>query len=147
MSLVAQALAFVAALIHVLFFYYESVTFGRPETWRRFGLQSQEQADVVRPMAYNQGFYNLFLALGIVVGLVLVTNGSVEAGTGCRSPGCRPSAGHVGLSLGLGSRSGARSPDGRTSRSLGRRTGRGSGRRRRRGPGRRGHRIVLRRRT
>ncbi len=31
-------------------------------------------------MAYNQGFYNLFLALGIVVGLVLVTNGSVEAG-------------------------------------------------------------------
>ena len=80
MSLIAQALAFVAALIHVLFFYYESVTFSRPETWRRFGLQTQEQADIVRPMAYNQGFYNLFLALGIVVGLVLVTNGSVEAG-------------------------------------------------------------------
>jgi len=80
MSLIAQALAFVAALIHVFFFYAESVTFSRPETWRRFGLQSQEQADVVRPMAYNQGFYNLFLALGIVVGLVLVTNGSVEAG-------------------------------------------------------------------
>jgi putative membrane protein len=80
MSLLAQALAFVAALIHVFFFYAESVTFARPETWRRFGLQSQEQADIVRPMAYNQGFYNLFLALGIVAGLVLVTNGSVEAG-------------------------------------------------------------------
>ena len=93
MSLLAQALAFVAALIHVLFFYNESVTFTRPETWRRFGLQTQEQADIVRPMAYNQGFYNLFLALGIVVGLVLVTNGSVEAG---RCASTRPRAPKIG---------------------------------------------------
>ena len=84
MSLVAQALAFVAALIHVLFFYYESVTFSRPETWRRFGLQTQEQADIVRPMAYNQGFYNLFLALGIVVGLVLVIERLGRGGPGDR---------------------------------------------------------------
>ena len=80
MPLIAQVFAFIAALLHLLFFYNESVTFTRPSTWRRFGLQSQEQAEIVRPMAYNQGFYNLFLALGIVIGLVLVTNGSVEAG-------------------------------------------------------------------
>ena len=34
-------------------------------------LRSQRDADVVRPMAYNQGFYNLFLAGGSVVGLAL----------------------------------------------------------------------------
>jgi putative membrane protein len=31
-------------------------------------------------MAFNQGFYNLFLAAGIVVGLVLVGMGEVAAG-------------------------------------------------------------------
>jgi putative membrane protein len=31
-------------------------------------------------MAFNQGFYNLFLAIGIVGGLVLVASGSVDAG-------------------------------------------------------------------
>jgi putative membrane protein len=80
MSLLAQALAFVAALIHVFFFYAESVTFARPETWRRFGLQTQEQADIVRPMAYNQGFYNLFLAIGAIGGVIAANLGYVEAG-------------------------------------------------------------------
>jgi putative membrane protein len=80
MSPIAQLFALIAALLHVLFFYAESVTFARPATWRRFGLQTQEQADIVRPMAYNQGFYNLFLALGILGGLILVASGSVEAG-------------------------------------------------------------------
>jgi putative membrane protein len=31
-------------------------------------------------MAFNQGFYNLFLAVGIVGGLALVAAGSVDAG-------------------------------------------------------------------
>jgi putative membrane protein len=31
-------------------------------------------------MAFNQGFYNLFLAIGIAGGLALVLAGSVEAG-------------------------------------------------------------------
>ncbi|HYH91648.1 MAG TPA: DUF1304 domain-containing protein [Candidatus Saccharimonadales bacterium] len=80
MPLIAQVLALVAAAIHVLFFYLESVTFTRPATWARFGLRSQEQADIVRPMAFNQGFYNLFLAGGVILGLALVAAGSVEAG-------------------------------------------------------------------
>ena len=80
MPLIAQVFAVIAALLHLLFFYYESVTFSRPATWQRFGLHSQEQADIVRPMAFNQGFYNLFLAIGIVVGLALVANGEAVAG-------------------------------------------------------------------
>lgn len=82
---IAQALALVAALLHVGFFYLESIAFRRPQTWARFGLASQEQADVVRPMAFNQGFYNLFLALGVVGGLILVdfaSGGAVSAGIG-----------------------------------------------------------------
>ncbi|MET1232235.1 MAG: DUF1304 domain-containing protein [Candidatus Limnocylindrales bacterium] len=82
---IAQALALVAALLHVGFFYLESIAFSRPRTWARFGLASQADADVVRPMAINQGFYNLFLALGVVGGLVLTdfaTGGAVSAGVG-----------------------------------------------------------------
>ncbi|WBU37174.1 DUF1304 domain-containing protein [Homoserinibacter sp. YIM 151385] len=67
-GLVAAALA---ALVHVLIFVFESVTWSQPRTWRRFGLSTQEEADHVRPMAYNQGFYNLFLAIGVVTGIVL----------------------------------------------------------------------------
>lgn len=60
-----------AALVHLVFFAMESMLWSGPTVWRRFGLTSQRDADVVRPMAYNQGFYNLFLAGGSVVGLVL----------------------------------------------------------------------------
>ena len=80
MPIVAQAFALIAALLHVVFFYAESVTFSRPATWARFGLKSQAEADIVRPMAFNQGFYNLFLAAGIVGGLILIAAGSPDAG-------------------------------------------------------------------
>ena len=80
MPAIAQVFALIAALLHVVFFYAESITFARPATWARFGLKTQEEADIVRPMAFNQGFYNLFLAAGIVVGLLLIATGSVDAG-------------------------------------------------------------------
>lgn len=81
MPLVAGIAALVAALLHVGFFYLESIVFSRPTVWARFHIASQEQADIVRPMALNQGFYNLFLGLGIVAGLVLVATGQETAGT------------------------------------------------------------------
>lgn len=81
MPLIAGIAALVAALFHVGFFYLESIVFTRPVVWARFRLASQEQADIVRPMALNQGFYNLFLGLGIVAGLVLVAAGQETAGT------------------------------------------------------------------
>jgi len=69
-----------AAVLHVLFFLLESVWFSKPAAWRRFHLQTQEQADIVKPMAFNQGFYNLFLALGAGLGLILYFAGNVPAG-------------------------------------------------------------------
>ena len=61
--------ASLAALLHIAFWVLESVRFRQPATWRRFGLASQEEADAVAPMAFNQGFYNLFLAAGALAGV------------------------------------------------------------------------------
>lgn len=68
----------IAALIHLVIFVLESVLWSRPATWKRFGLRSQEEADTVRPMAYNQGFYNVFLALGAGAGLVMIFSANVQ---------------------------------------------------------------------
>lgn len=66
------ALAGLAGIVHVYIFVLESVLWTRPETWRTFGLRSQDDAETTRPLAYNQGFYNLFLALGTFVGLAIL---------------------------------------------------------------------------
>jgi len=62
----------IAAVIHVVIFVLESVLWSRPSIWRSFGLRTAEAAAIVRPMAFNQGFYNLFLAIGIMIGIVLI---------------------------------------------------------------------------
>ena len=80
MPIIAVAAAVAAAAIHVWFFVLESLTFARPTAWARFGLRSAEAAEAVRPMAFNQGFYNLFLATGAVGGLLLVASGHELAG-------------------------------------------------------------------
>jgi putative membrane protein len=69
-----------AALIHLAIFVLESVLWSRPATWKRFGVRSQNDADVLRPMAYNQGFYNVFLALGAGVGILMIGSESVRQG-------------------------------------------------------------------
>jgi putative membrane protein len=68
----------IAGLIHVFIFLLESVLWNRPSTWKRFGVKSQGEADVLRPMAYNQGFYNVFLALGAGAGLVMLASSTVQ---------------------------------------------------------------------
>jgi putative membrane protein len=57
----------------------ESVQWTQPKIWKRFGVADQATADATKPMAYNQGFYNLFLAIGVVIGLVLMFAGSEAA--------------------------------------------------------------------
>jgi len=69
----------IAALIHIVIFVLESVLWSRPATWKRFGLRTQEEADIVKPMAYNQGFYNVFLALGAGAEIVMIAYANVQA--------------------------------------------------------------------
>ena len=71
-AIIGSIFILIAALIHLLIFFLESVLWSRPDVWRRFGLKTQEEADTVRPMAFNQGFYNVFLALGAATGLVML---------------------------------------------------------------------------
>jgi putative membrane protein len=80
MHLIAVAGAIVAALVHVWFFAMESLWFMRPSVWSRFGLASEEHARIVETFAFNQGFYNLFLAVGALAGLALVAMGDGVAG-------------------------------------------------------------------
>lgn len=69
--LLSALFAMIAGLLHVYIFILESVRWRHPSAWRKFGITSQEHADIIRPMAFNQGFYNLFLAAGVIVGLAL----------------------------------------------------------------------------
>jgi len=59
-------------VLHVVFFVFESLLWTRPEVYARFGIGSREQAETIRPMAFNQGFYNLALAVGLFVGIVML---------------------------------------------------------------------------
>jgi len=67
----ACVFAALAALVHVYIFVLESLRWQDPATRRVFGT-TEETAAVTQPLAYNQGFYNLFLALGTAVGVALV---------------------------------------------------------------------------
>jgi putative membrane protein len=60
------------ALLHVFFFYLESVSWSKPSSWKRFGVKSAEDAETVKPWAFNQGYYNLFIAIGTLVGVGLI---------------------------------------------------------------------------
>ncbi len=70
-AIIATVFAALAALLHVYIFVMESIQWAQPRVWRRFGVTDQASADITKPMAYNQGFYNLFLAIGAVIGLAL----------------------------------------------------------------------------
>ena len=72
--IIGSVFAGLAALIHVYIFYMESISWTSPGTWRRFGIASQEDAETIRPMAYNQGFYNAFLAVGVFAGIILASS-------------------------------------------------------------------------
>jgi putative membrane protein len=80
MSIASQVFAVAVAALHVLIFLMESVLWMRPDVHRRFGVRSVADAEGVRRFAFNQGFYNLFLAIGIALGLVLWHSGQPVAG-------------------------------------------------------------------
>jgi putative membrane protein len=70
--IIGSVFAAIAALIHVYIFVLESVTWTKESTRRVFGVRSAEDAELMKPLAYNQGFYNLFLALGVAAGLIMI---------------------------------------------------------------------------
>ncbi|MGN7862419.1 DUF1304 domain-containing protein [Microbacterium sp. 22303] len=69
----------VAALVHVYIFVMESLAWTTPRVRATFGT-SEEEALATKSMAFNQGFYNLFLAIAVVVGIVVFAIGAPAVG-------------------------------------------------------------------
>ena len=80
MTVVAWVFALLAAGIHILVFLWESVLFQRPGVHQ--GVFSVATADVpvVRLWAFCVGFYNLFLAVGLFIGVGAWATGSDVVG-------------------------------------------------------------------
>ncbi|MEZ0577814.1 DUF1304 domain-containing protein [Nocardioides sp. MH1] len=79
MLTVGLVLAGLAALLHVYIFFMESIAWTRPSTRAVFGT-SAEEAEATKELAFNQGFYNLFLAVVTGIGIVLTTADKDEVG-------------------------------------------------------------------
>ena len=71
--------AALAALLHVYIFVMESLTWTSPRTRATFGT-TPETAETTKELAFNQGFYNLFLAIVTAVGMVAVFTGHLAVG-------------------------------------------------------------------
>ena len=67
-----------AALLHVYIWVMESLTWTSARTRATFGI-TEDEALATKELAFNQGFYNLFLAIITVTGLVI---GGTLAGIG-----------------------------------------------------------------
>ena len=79
MNAVSQVFAIVAAAVHVFVWPLESFLYGRP--WVRVFLTgSTADAPEVRLWRFNVGFYNLFLALGLIAGFVALRLGHEPPG-------------------------------------------------------------------
>lgn len=79
MLVAGSVLAAVAALVHVYIFWLESIGWRSARARRIFGT-TEEEARITAPLALNQGFYNLFLAMDVAVGIVLLAAGEAAAG-------------------------------------------------------------------
>ncbi|WP_301148212.1 DUF1304 domain-containing protein [Mycobacterium simiae] len=66
--------AALAALLHVYIFTMESLTWTSDRTRATFGT-TPEEAETTRLLAFNQGFYNLFLAIVTGVGITALALG------------------------------------------------------------------------
>lgn len=68
MTLIALIAAGLAGLLHIYIFVLESLRWEHASTRATFGTTA-EQAAITKPLAFNQGFYNLFLAIAALVGV------------------------------------------------------------------------------
>lgn len=70
----ALIVAGLAALVHVYIFVLESLRWTEESTRKTFGT-SVAEANATKELAFNQGFYNLFLAVVTVAGIIAAAAG------------------------------------------------------------------------
>ncbi|MCO1337464.1 hypothetical protein BJH93_00905 [Kocuria polaris] len=79
MIIAGLILAALAAAIHVFIFYLESIAWTSPRARAVFGT-TEDSALATRDLAFNQGFYNLFLAILAGAGIIAVATGATTVG-------------------------------------------------------------------
>ena len=70
MPTISLVFAGLAGVLHVGFFVLESILFRKPFAYRSFGVKDEAEAEMLSFSMLNQGFYNLFLGLGVIVGVI-----------------------------------------------------------------------------
>lgn len=71
MKLIAQILICLVVIEHFYFFILESFLWTKKRTIKIFGLKSLEFAKETKVLAANQGLYNSFLAVGLLVSFIV----------------------------------------------------------------------------
>ncbi len=79
MIVAGLVVAGLAAALHVYIFVLESFLWTAPRTRATFGT-TPEEAETTKLLAFNQGFYNLFLAILTGLGVVFMISGSTAVG-------------------------------------------------------------------
>ena len=79
MFIAALVLAGLAAVLHIIIFEMESISWTGARARAAFGMDEHE-AEATREMAFNQGFYNLFLAIAVALGIILYAAGHTAVG-------------------------------------------------------------------
>lgn len=79
MLIVAKIFIALTALLHCFFFKLESIDFMKPEVLKKFRLTA-DQAIHAKIWAFNQGFYNLFLAFGLFYSLYQIQTNNMLVG-------------------------------------------------------------------
>ncbi|WP_418959284.1 DUF1304 domain-containing protein [Streptomyces tritici] len=80
MHVVSQVFALIAAAVHIFVWPLESFAYSRRPWVREFLTGSTADAPEVRLWRFNVGFYNLFLALGMIAGFVALHADAVTEG-------------------------------------------------------------------
>jgi putative membrane protein len=88
MNVVTQVFAVLAGVIHVGLWVLESLLIGRPQVHKGIFGQRTEDLPLFRIWSFNQGFYNLFLAVGPLLGVLLYNSGCTAAGQALVIYGC-----------------------------------------------------------
>ncbi|QLL09442.1 DUF1304 domain-containing protein [Mycobacterium vicinigordonae] len=76
----ALVFAALAAILHVYIFVMESLIWTSPRTRATFGTTAEE-AETTKLLAFNQGFYNLFLAIVTGIGIAATLMGQRSVGS------------------------------------------------------------------
>ena len=79
MIIAGLVFAALAALLHVYIFWMESLAWDGPQARKTFGVPDSER-EATRAFAFNQGFYNLFLAIAAILGIVVTAAGVPAVG-------------------------------------------------------------------